>query len=105
MRSPTAAAPGADPAVTTDELAPPAGRRVGPIASCDESRRWREEWEGDGGGGEKHSGLGGDERLQEERVGKQILQRTVEAYRKIRNTGRYLLANLYDFDPSRTRCR
>jgi isoleucyl-tRNA synthetase len=25
----------------------------------------------------------------------------VEAYRKIRNTGRYLLANLYDFDPSR----
>ncbi len=35
------------------------------------------------------------------RVGKQILQRVVEAYRKIRNTGRYLLANLYDFDPAR----
>jgi isoleucyl-tRNA synthetase len=34
------------------------------------------------------------------RVGKQILQRVVEAYRKIRNTGRYLLANLYDFDPA-----
>ncbi|CAN5678246.1 isoleucine--tRNA ligase [soil metagenome] len=33
------------------------------------------------------------------RVGKQILQRVVEAYRKIRNTCRYLLANLYDFDP------
>src|SRR4029434_3030979 len=25
---------------------------------------------------------------------------TVEAYRKIRNTFRYLLANLYDFDPA-----
>jgi isoleucyl-tRNA synthetase len=35
------------------------------------------------------------------RVGKQILQRVVEAYRKIRNTCRYLLANLYDFEPSR----
>ena len=35
------------------------------------------------------------------RVGKQILQRVVEAYRKIRNTCRYLLANLYDFDPAR----
>src|SRR5687767_3269866 len=38
---------------------------------------------------------------EELRVGKQILQRVVEAYRKIRNTGRYLLANLYDFDPTR----
>ena len=34
------------------------------------------------------------------RVGKQILQRVVEAYRKIRNTCRYLLANLYDFNPA-----
>jgi isoleucyl-tRNA synthetase len=38
---------------------------------------------------------------EELRVGKQILQRVVEAYRKIRNTCRYLLANLYDFDPQR----
>jgi isoleucyl-tRNA synthetase len=38
---------------------------------------------------------------EELRVGKQILQRVVEAYRKIRNTCRYLLANLYDFDPVR----
>ena len=38
---------------------------------------------------------------EELRVGKQILQRVVEAYRKIRNTCRYLLANLYDFDPAR----
>jgi isoleucyl-tRNA synthetase len=37
---------------------------------------------------------------EELRVGKQILQRVVEAYRKIRNTCRYLLANLYDFNPA-----
>jgi isoleucyl-tRNA synthetase len=37
---------------------------------------------------------------EEIRVGREILARAVEAYRKIRNTLRYLLANLYDFDPS-----
>jgi isoleucyl-tRNA synthetase len=37
----------------------------------------------------------------EVRLGAQVLARTVEAYRKIRNTFRYLLSNLYDFDPSR----
>ena len=37
---------------------------------------------------------------EEVRLGKQILARVVEAYRKIRNTCRYLLANLYDFDPA-----
>jgi isoleucyl-tRNA synthetase len=37
---------------------------------------------------------------QEIRLSKQILSRVVEAYRKIRNTQRYLLANLYDFDPA-----
>jgi isoleucyl-tRNA synthetase len=37
----------------------------------------------------------------EMRIGKEILDRTVEAYRKIRNTFRYLLSNLYDFDPAR----
>jgi isoleucyl-tRNA synthetase len=31
--------------------------------------------------------------------GKEILQRLVEAYRKIRNTWRFLLGNLYDFSP------
>jgi isoleucyl-tRNA synthetase len=36
---------------------------------------------------------------EELRVGKEILARAVEAYRKIRNTMRYLGANLYDFDP------
>ncbi len=35
------------------------------------------------------------------RVSKEILARATEAYRKIRNTLRYLVANLYDFDPSR----
>jgi isoleucyl-tRNA synthetase len=33
------------------------------------------------------------------RISKQILARAVEAYRKIRNTLRYLASNLYDFDP------
>jgi len=37
---------------------------------------------------------------QEIRIGKEILARAVEAYRKIRNTLRYLVANLYDFDPA-----
>ena len=33
------------------------------------------------------------------RVGKEILARTVEAYRKIRNVLRVLMGNLFDFDP------
>ena len=37
---------------------------------------------------------------EELRVGREILARVVESYRKIRNTSRYLLANLYDFDPA-----
>jgi isoleucyl-tRNA synthetase len=37
---------------------------------------------------------------QEIHLSKEILARVVEAYRKIRNTLRYLLANLYDFDPA-----
>jgi isoleucyl-tRNA synthetase len=36
---------------------------------------------------------------QEVHLSKEILSRVVEAYRKIRNTLRYLLGNLYDFDP------
>jgi isoleucyl-tRNA synthetase len=34
------------------------------------------------------------------RIGREILTRTVEAYRKIRNVIRVLVANLYDFDPA-----
>jgi isoleucyl-tRNA synthetase len=37
---------------------------------------------------------------EEIRVSNEILARAVEAYRKIRNTMRYLVANLYDFDPA-----
>jgi isoleucyl-tRNA synthetase len=37
---------------------------------------------------------------QEIRAGKEVMARAVEAYRKIRNTLRYLAANLYDFDPT-----
>lgn len=33
------------------------------------------------------------------KISKEILQRLVESYRKIRNTFRYLLSNLYDFNP------
>jgi isoleucyl-tRNA synthetase len=40
---------------------------------------------------------------EEIRLGRQILARVVEAYRKIRNTMRYLVANLYDFDPASDR--
>jgi isoleucyl-tRNA synthetase len=40
---------------------------------------------------------------EELRVGKQILQRVIEAYRKFRNTLRYLVSNLYDFDPATDR--
>jgi isoleucyl-tRNA synthetase len=35
------------------------------------------------------------------RVSEEILGQLVEAYRRIRNTARFLLANLYDFDPAR----
>ena len=33
------------------------------------------------------------------RLSDEILQRLVEAYRRIRNTCRFILGNLYDFDP------
>ncbi len=36
---------------------------------------------------------------EEVRLGKQIIARVVEAYRKMRNTLRYLASNLYDFNP------
>jgi len=35
------------------------------------------------------------------RISDEILQRLVEAYRRIRNTSRYILGNLYDFDVKR----
>lgn len=36
----------------------------------------------------------------EMKVSDEILKRMADAYRRIRNTSRYLLANLYDFDPT-----
>jgi len=39
------------------------------------------------------------------RFGQEILQRLVEAYRKIRNTWRFLLGNLYDFNPDTDRVK
>jgi isoleucyl-tRNA synthetase len=35
------------------------------------------------------------------RFSDEILKRVAEAYRKVRNTWRYLLSNLYDFDPAK----
>jgi len=37
------------------------------------------------------------------RISDEILERLVEAYRRIRNTSRYILGNLYDFDPKKDR--
>jgi isoleucyl-tRNA synthetase len=37
------------------------------------------------------------------RISQEILNHLIEAYRKIRNTSRFLLSNLYDFDPSQHR--
>ncbi len=37
------------------------------------------------------------------RISKGILNFAIDAYRKIRNTARYLLGNLYDFDPDKGR--
>jgi isoleucyl-tRNA synthetase len=39
------------------------------------------------------------------RISEEILGQVAESYRKIRNTFRYLLANLYDFNPHRDRVR
>ncbi len=35
------------------------------------------------------------------RISDEILNRLVEAYRKLRNTARFLISNLYDFDPNK----
>src|SRR5581483_11462530 len=35
------------------------------------------------------------------RISKEMLDRLAESYRKVRNTFRFLLANLYDFDPNK----
>ena len=35
------------------------------------------------------------------RISEEILKRLVEAYRRIRNTGRFILGNIYDFHPDK----
>jgi isoleucyl-tRNA synthetase len=35
------------------------------------------------------------------RISDEILNRMIEAYRRLRNTARFLISNLYDFDPAR----
>src|SRR5688572_30179908 len=37
------------------------------------------------------------------RISDEILNRLVEAYRRLRNTARFLMSNLYDFDPEKDR--
>jgi len=37
------------------------------------------------------------------RISQEILNHLIEAYRKIRNTSRFMLSNLYDFDPAKDR--
>jgi isoleucyl-tRNA synthetase len=39
------------------------------------------------------------------RISKEMLARLSEAYRKIRNTFRFILSNLYDFDPNKDKVR
>ncbi len=39
------------------------------------------------------------------RISKEILTRLSEAYRKIRNTARFVLSNLYDFDPDKDKVK
>ena len=38
------------------------------------------------------------------RISDEIINRLVEAYRRLRNTGRFLISNLYDFDPAKDSC-
>jgi len=45
--------------------------------------------------------VAGTDYREEMRISEEILNGFVEAYRRIRNTARFLLANLYDFDPAR----
>ena len=45
--------------------------------------------------------VAGTDYREEMRISDEILAGFVEAYRRVRNTARFLLANLYDFDPAR----
>ena len=45
--------------------------------------------------------VSGEDYRDEVRLSDQILKQLTEAYRRLRNTARFLLGNLYDFDPGR----
>ncbi len=45
--------------------------------------------------------VSGEDYRDEVRLSNQILKQLTEAYRRLRNTARFLLGNLYDFDPAR----
>jgi isoleucyl-tRNA synthetase len=45
--------------------------------------------------------VGSTDYFEDVRLGDEILKRVTDAYRRVRNTFRYLLSNLYDFDPAR----
>ncbi len=45
--------------------------------------------------------VAGEDYREDIRISKEILTRLSEAYRRIRNTFRFILGNLYDFDPER----
>ena len=38
------------------------------------------------------------------KISEEILQRTVEAYRKFRNTAKFILGNIFDYDPEKGAC-
>ncbi|MBI5587636.1 MAG: isoleucine--tRNA ligase [Deltaproteobacteria bacterium] len=45
--------------------------------------------------------VAGEDYREDIRISEEILKRLSEAYRRIRNTFRYILGNLYDFDPAK----
>ena len=45
--------------------------------------------------------VAGEDYHEDIRISEEILKRLSEAYRRIRNTFRYILGNLYDFDPEK----
>ena len=49
--------------------------------------------------------VSGEDYREDIRISEEILKRLAEAYRRIRNTFRFILGNLYDFDPQRDSVR
>ncbi len=49
--------------------------------------------------------VAGEDYREDVRISEEILKRLSEAYRRIRNTFRFILGNLYDFDPEKNQVR